>query len=142
MKKILVIIACILIATIACSDDNTITGQQRDEIMAYADPAAENLLAGFNEEDHAKFSRDFSEQMKNAMTEPVFKQTREGIVSKIGLYKSRNLFKVEKKGPHIVVLYKAEFEKESGVEVKVVFTKYGEKDLVSGLWFNSPKLRE
>lgn len=101
-----------------------------------------HLLEGFNEGNYTKFSRDFDEQMKNGLPEPVFNQTRQQIVSKVGLYKSRTVSKVQKQGPGTIVIYDAEFEKEKEVEVKVVFQKYGEKNLVSGLWFNSPKLRE
>ncbi|MEW6574459.1 MAG: DUF3887 domain-containing protein [Bacillota bacterium] len=110
--------------------------------MAYADPIVDNLLEGFNEGNYTKFSRDFDEQMKNGLPEPVFNQTRQLVTSKVGLYKSRTVAKVEKQGPATIVIYDADFEKEKGVEVKVVFQKYGEKNLVSGLWFNSPKLRE
>ena len=142
MKRLLVMIVCFLLVLGGGCAKQTEVPLDKEEVLAYADPITDNLLAGFNEGDYGKFSRDFDEQMKNGLTEPVFKQTREQITSKIGLYQSRTVSRVEKEGPATVVVYAAEFEKESGVEVKVVFQKYGERNLVSGLWFNSPKLRE
>jgi hypothetical protein len=114
----------------------------KEKVLAYADPVVDNLLVGFNEGDYAKFSRDFDERMKSAIPEATFAQMRQDMVSKIGLYKSRTFSKVEKQGEATIVIYTAEFGKESEVEVKVVFTPDGEKNLVSGLFFDSPKLRE
>ncbi|MEW6181871.1 MAG: hypothetical protein AB1500_01665 [Bacillota bacterium] len=50
-------------------------------MLRYADPATDKLLQGFNEGDYVKFSRDFDEKMKNALTETVFNRTRGQIVS-------------------------------------------------------------
>jgi hypothetical protein len=113
----------------------------KEKVLAYADPVVDNLLAGFNEGDYAKFSRDFDARMKSGIPEAAFTQMRQDIVSKLGLYESRTVSKVEKQGEATVVVYQAEFEKEGGVKVTVVFTPDGEKNLVSGLFFDSPKLR-
>jgi major membrane immunogen (membrane-anchored lipoprotein) len=141
MKKVLLLAICFLLVLGGCSRKADVSVDQQS-VLAYADPIVDNLLEGFNEGNYTKFSRDFDEQMKNGLPEPVFNQTRQQIVSKVGLYKSRTVSKVQKQGRGTIVIYDAEFEKEKGVEVKVVFQKYGEKNLVSGLWFNSPKLRE
>ncbi|MEW6771455.1 MAG: DUF3887 domain-containing protein [Bacillota bacterium] len=141
MKKVLLLATCFLLVLGGCSRKADVSVDQQS-VLPYADPIADNLLEGFNEGNYTKFSRDFDEQMKNGLPEPVFNQMRQQIVSKVGLYKSRTVSKVLKQGPATIVIYDAEFEKEKGVEVKVVFQKYEEKNLVSGLWFNSPKLRE
>lgn len=141
MKKVLLLAICFLLVLGGCSRKADVSVDQQS-VLAYADPIVDNLLEGFNAGNYTKFSRDFDEQMKNGLPEPVFNQTRQQIVSKVGLYKSRTVSKVQKQGGGTIVIYDAEFEKEKGVEVKVVFQKYGEKNLVSGLWFNSPKLRE
>jgi len=47
-----------------------------------------------------------------------------------------------KKNQYTIVLYKEKFEKESSVEIKIVFQEIGGKNLVSGLCFNSLKLRQ
>jgi len=143
MKKVLLLAICLLLVLVlgGCSKKVSVSVSQQN-VLVYADPIADNLLTGFNEKNYSKFSRDFSEQMKNGLSKPVFNQTRQQIVSKLGLYKTRTVSKIYKQGPSTIVIYNAEFEKEKGVEVKVVFQKYEEKNLVSGLWFNSPKLRK
>ena len=129
-------------AVLGCSQGTPITGDDQKKVLEYAEPVADNLLAGFNDGNYAVYARDFDEMMKNGLPENVFTQTRAMILGKIGKYKSRTLDKIVKKDQFIAVIYNAEFEKESGVSVKVVFAKYADKNHVSGLWFNSPKLRQ
>lgn len=125
-----------------CEKAKEITGEKRQALLVVAEPITDGILAGHNENNYAKYSEMFDEQMKNALSEKVFFQKQEIIHSKIGKYKSRSVANVLKQDQYEIILYSAEFEKESGVQVKVVLQKYGEKYLVSGLWFNSPKLRE
>lgn len=142
MKKVLLFAVCLLLVLgSGCSKKAGVSVDQQS-VLSYADPIVDNLLAGFNEGNYAKFSKDFDDRMKTALPEAAFTQMRQSIISKIGRYKSRAVAKVQKQGPATLVIYNAEFERESGVEVKAVFTKIGEKNLVSGLFFNSPKLRE
>lgn len=144
-KSVILTIVLILVVSFmatSCLGETEITGKEREQILVYANPVADNLLEGFNEKNYEKFSKDFDEQMKNAMTESAFLQTRQTIVGKIGLYISKKLSRVLKQDSYIFVIYSADFEKESGVEVKVAFSKYDGKNLVSGLWFNSPKLAQ
>ncbi|HIE13278.1 MAG TPA: DUF3887 domain-containing protein [Desulfotomaculum sp.] len=142
MKQVLVFAVCLLLVLGGGCGKKAEVPVDKEKVLAYADPIADNLLAGFNEGDYAKFSRDFDAQMKSVLPETAFAQMRQDMVSKIGLYESRTVSKVEKQGEATVVIYKAEFEKESGVKVTVVFTPDGEKNLVSGLFFDSPELRE
>jgi hypothetical protein len=138
----ILLLAVAFAAVLGCSQGTPVTGEDQKKVLEYADPVADNLLAGFNDGSYAVYSRDFDEMMKNGLPENVFTQTRGMILDKIGKYKSRTLDRVVKKEQFIAVMYNAEFEKESGVSVKVVFAKYTDKHLVSGLWFNSPKLRQ
>lgn len=141
--KILALFAVVALAVVnipGCGK-KAITGAERDAVLAYAHPISDGILAGYNEGDFARYSKDFDAAMKNAMPESVFKQSRAVIASKIGKYVSREIAEVFQKDQYVVVLYKAKFEQEDAVEVKVVFQKVGDKNLVSGLWFNSPKLR-
>ncbi len=112
-----------------------ITGTERDQVLAYAEAKTDNLLAGFNANDYATFSRDFDDQMRQTLSSSAFVQTHTQIAGQLGRYVSRQVDRVEKTGGFIVVFYKAKFEKADGVTVRVVFNTDA-KHLISGLWFN------
>ena len=139
MKKlpIILIVAVLVISTliISCSPPKP--------EPPYASEITENVLTGLNQSDFARFSRDFDEAMKKAFTEQVFTQTRDLIKSKVGDYQSKQYLKTEEKKPYTTVYYKAQYTNEpDGVIVRIVFQEIGGKPLVSGLWFDSPKLRQ
>ena len=125
-----------------CVKETEITGEEKEKILNYAEPMADSILKGFNENNYRIFSLDFDETMKKALNEENFYNTRKMIYSRIGLYVSKNKPQVFKKPPFFAVIYKANFEKEQNVVVRLVLQQYGKKYLVTGLWFNSPKLRE
>ena len=79
--------------------------------------------------------------MRQALDEAAFEQNHEHITSRIGLYESRSDPVVTQTGEHIAVNYKAKFEREDGVDLRFVFRKDDDSHRLSGLWFNSPKLR-
>ncbi len=134
----------ILVLTLlaACSTSGQpVTGTERDQVLAYSEAKTDNLLAGLNANDYATFSRDFDDKMRGALTQTAFGQTQSQVVGKIGKYVSRQVSSVEKNGDFIAVIYDAKFEQEEGVTVRVVFNP-GNDHQISGLWFNSPKLRQ
>ncbi|MFQ5342457.1 MAG: DUF3887 domain-containing protein [Anaerolineae bacterium] len=136
--------ACLIlvIGLAACSSGvQVLTGADREAVLAYAEPLTDNLLAGLNAGDYPAFSRDFSAKMREALDESGFATTRAGIVEKIGAYVSRDVTRVEKRSGFIVVIYSASFEQEDGVTVRVVFEPAGEHR-ITGLWFDSPRLRQ
>lgn len=138
----LFVLIVLTLSCMAACGKTPITGTEREAVLAFANPMTDSILAGYNEGDFAKYAKDFDAQMQNALPENVFRQTRELILSKIGKYVSREVSDVHRKDQFIVVIWKGKFEQEDGVEIKVIFQKIGEKNLVSGLWFNSPKLRK
>ncbi|MFQ5593940.1 MAG: DUF3887 domain-containing protein [Anaerolineae bacterium] len=132
----------LVVGLAACSSGvQVLTGAEQDEVLAYAEPMTDNLLTGFNAGDYQVFARDFNAKMRDALNESAFGTTRAGIVEKIGAYVARNVSRVEKRGGFIIVIYSARFEQEDGVTVRVVFEPAGEH-LVSGLWLDSPRLRQ
>lgn len=116
-------------------------GAERAAVLAYSEPQTENLLTGFNSGDYAVFARDFDDTMLKAENETVFQQTRSQIMSRIGKYISRQVTSVVKQDQFIVVNYAGRFEQEDGVSMRVVFHPGGEHK-ITGLWFDSPKLRQ
>ncbi len=113
------------------------------QVREYADPITENILLAMNEDNYTKYSEHFDQTMKNAMPEAVFDETNAIIKSKIGDYVSKEFWKVESKDQYTIVYYKAKFTQEpEDVIVKVVFQEIMGEMNVSGLWLDSPKLRE
>lgn len=131
----------LLVTVIGCDTGvQQLTGADRDAVLVYTEPMTDNLLAGFNAGDYATLSRDFNAQMRAAFTESQFGSTRALTLSKIGRYVSRVVSSVEKRDNYIAVIYKARFENEDNVTVRVVFEAAGGHS-IAGLWFNSPKLQ-
>ncbi|MFP4364600.1 MAG: DUF3887 domain-containing protein [Spirochaetia bacterium] len=118
-----------------------VSPEDREQIINYMDPITNTVLEGFTENDYNKYTKFFDEQMKNAMPESVFKQTRDLIISKIGNHESHELWDILREDQYIIMLYSGKFEKEDDVTIKIVFQEYLNSPLVSGLWFDSPKLR-
>jgi hypothetical protein len=134
---------CTAICACGCmSQEVVVSDEERMQVLEYAEPVTDNLLQGFNENNYTQYSQDFSQVMKESLDEGVFERNRELVVSRIGLYVSRDDNPVvTEKGEYIAVNYKATFEQEEGVDVRVVFRKGDDSHQVDGLWFNSPKLR-
>lgn len=109
----------------------------------YASSITEGILIGVNENNYAKFSEHFDENMKNTIPEAAFEQLTTFLKAVRGEYtpESKEFWKVGTIGPATVVYYKAKFTKEEDAVVKVVFQEIEGEIYVSGLWLDSPKLR-
>ncbi len=148
MKKKIVVVS-IAIAVVAIASIVFLAGYVGKEeidvaqVREYADPITENILLAMNEKNYTKFSEHFDQTMKNALPEAVFKETNAVIRSKTGDYVSKEFWKVESKDQFMIVYYNAKSTQEpEKVIVKVVFQKIESEMKVSGLWLDSPKLRE
>ena len=137
---LLLVLLTVAVPLGACQPPPTsITGADKDAVLAYSEGMTDNLLQGFNASDYAAFSRDFDDAMKRGIPAGDFTGMRTQIVGKIGQYVSRQVADVFELQGNIAVNYTARFEQEDAVTVRVVFTK-SEPHKVTGLWFNSPKL--
>ena len=114
-----------------------------DQMRQYADPITENILLAMNEDNYTRYSEHFDQTMKNATHEAVFNETNAVIKSKIGDYVSKDFWKVECEDQYTIVYYNASFTEEpEDVVVTVAFQEIAGEMKVSGLWLDSPKLRE
>ncbi|MCK4397969.1 MAG: DUF3887 domain-containing protein [Methanophagales archaeon] len=143
-KKTAGLIAIVMIASVVffagCVEKNQVDVAQ---VREYADPITENILLGMNEGNYTKYSEHFDQTMKNAMPEAVFNETNALIKSKIGDYILKEFWNVESKDQFTIAYYKAKFTQEpEDVIVKVIFQGIMGEMKVSGLWLDSPKLRE
>lgn len=113
-----------------------VIGTSDQEVQAATDPILDNLLAGFNEGNYQKYSKDFDPTLKESLPEAKFKQVRSEILQKIGKYQSRKYLGFLNQNKFTVVLWKGKFsDTTSDVLIKLVSSKRPDKVVVVGLWF-------
>jgi major membrane immunogen (membrane-anchored lipoprotein) len=137
-KKIYVLMLIVLLASLLAgcgSKTTTLTGAERDAVLAYSEAQTDNLMAGMNAGDYAMFSKDFDQAMLTAMSQSQFDTLKKDRDAKLGLYISRQVNSVVQNGDFYTVTYDAKFEKDAAVVVRVVF-RVAEPHQISGLWFN------
>ncbi|MGC1378496.1 MAG: DUF3887 domain-containing protein [Anaerolineales bacterium] len=117
------------------SQGTTLTGTDKDAVLAFSEAKTDNLLAGMNANDYPLFSKDFDQEMLSAMSQTQFDALKKDRDAKLGLYVSRQVNSVVQQGDFYSVTYDAKFEKDDAVTVRVVF-RVAEPHQVSGLWFN------
>ena len=139
IKIIIFLISLIITLNLSCSKIDV------NEVREYADPMTENLLIGRNEKNYEKYSKDFSDKMKEAVSEEKFLESIDLIEGKIGKYieNSKKFDSVTKNNNYIIVTYKAKFTNESNnVTVRTVFEDVNGEMKISGEFYDSPKLRK
>ncbi len=138
----IILVLATLIGLSACGSQGTsLSGADRDAVLAFSEPATDNLFAGLTANDYTAFSRDFDTAMQKAIPADGFAAWKQDLDGKIGNYVSREVDQVLRSGEYYVVIYQARFEQDDPVTVRVVF-QVAEPHLISGLWFNSEKLRQ
>jgi hypothetical protein len=111
-------------------------------LRIYADPMTENILQAINTVNYTSFSKDLDSTMKSSFTEQTFTSMCSTLESKIGSYVSKVFIRGESLQGYTIAYYNATYTDEpAGVSVKVVFSSDGGAAKISGLWFDSPKLR-
>ncbi|MGH4123534.1 MAG: DUF3887 domain-containing protein [Clostridium sp.] len=141
-KKLLIILCSMLVMVSmfsGCSKKLT------EKDMAYAEPLTENMLQAVDKSDYTQFSKDFSPELKKAMTEDSFKTLCTSFSEKIGKYESKKFSaatEAEKEGKiSKIIIYKAKYSKEEkDVQITATFSENAGKVLVQGIFFNSPNL--
>ena len=114
----------------------TLTGTEKDAVLAFSEAKTDDLLAGISTNDYALFSKDFDEDMLKAMTQSQFDALKKDRDDKLGPYVSRQVNSVlQRQDGFYVVIYDAKFEKDAAVTMRVVF-RVADPHQVSGLWFN------
>lgn len=145
MKKLLTILlfSVMLMLLGACKPAavTLLEGTDRDAVLAYSESQADNLLTAINNNDFTAFARDFDTSMAKAMDEKAFGQIQDQLLPKIGKYVSRSVEKVEASGKYRTVIYRAVFEQDDPVTIRLVFNNE-EENKISGLWLDSTKLRQ
>ena len=108
-----------------------------------AEPIVKNILTAMNEQNHARYIRDFNASMKAAYKKDVFKKNMKLLRGKIGKYVSLTPVKTERVKEQYIFYYNAKFTKARGpVTVRLVLERNDKKLLVSFLSFDAPELKD
>ena len=111
-------------------------------LRIYADPMTERVLQAINTINYTSFSTDFDSAMRSGITEPSFISMCSTFQSKVGNYTSKAFVRGERLQGFVIAYYSAAFTNEpANVSVKVVFSSDGGPAKITGLWFDSLKLR-
>jgi len=108
------------------------------EILKIAEPIMFNLIEGSNELNYNKFSRDFSDQMSNVVTEEKLLRQIEETRPESGLVEQRRIFiHCIRRDTGVTVLWIGYYEKIEGeVLVQLTLDKKGDKIKVFGASIN------
>jgi hypothetical protein len=137
------LVAVLLAAGVAgCTTNKTLTGSDRDAVLAYSEPIADNLFQGMNSADYATFSRDFNDAMLKGIPEDTFNNSLlPDVVGKLGKYVSRQVESVTQIGNNVLIIYTAKFENDDNVVVRLSL-ELADPHKVSGLYFTSQTLTQ
>ncbi|MDP8256359.1 MAG: DUF3887 domain-containing protein [Candidatus Alcyoniella australis] len=139
----LYVLAAVLVAALAAPASAGIIENAVDRIYDIADPVAENILGALREGDYQRAVRDFDATMLAALPPDklaVVDQTNRELIGTY-LIKRRHSVTITEEG-FIVVQYACSFTLEDPVMVRVVFRRGVDDHKLTGLWFDSPKLRQ
>lgn len=117
--------------------------EEYKQILIEAEPIRKNIMAAMNEENYARYIRDFSAVMKAGYTKEIFKKNTALIKEKIGIYVSGTLWKMERSCQNYILYYHARFSKaDEPVVIRLVVQKADGLLRVAFLSFDSPVLRD
>ncbi len=113
-----------------------VIGGTNEEVRGIAGPILDNILEAFEQNDYAQYSRDFDNFLKESISEKKFGEMGLRLEGSLGKYQSREYLGFMMNGQMTVVLWKGRYElSEDDVLIKLIVSKRGDKNLVTGLWF-------
>ncbi|WP_445475231.1 DUF3887 domain-containing protein [Methanococcoides methylutens] len=142
--KIKALLVLIIVAAIFQSGCTSIDEESFNaDIEGYADPIAENALQAINEKNYTKFSADLDPTMKKAFTEDVFLRSANIVQDELGNYTTKELLEINAAERHTVVIYRANFEKETDdVILRLIFVNSDGQVELRGIWLESSQLKK
>ena len=126
----------IILAMTVCAASAEVIGTTDKEVRAIAEPALDSILMGLKTGNYAEYSKDFDDTLKEAVPEDQFVKVKDQIDGTLGSCESKTYLGYLQKGPTTVILWKGKFSKSKDDQlIKLIMSKRGNKDLVTGLWF-------
>jgi hypothetical protein len=139
-KKIILFSSSLIVLFLFCfsfvSCSKTLTAGEI-KIKNVTDPITENYFISINNEDYEKFSKDFDDGMKKAVTKDNFTQLILPIKNGLGNYipNSIKLVTIANEQGFTAVYYDTNFSKKNNVKIKMVFSIINNEYKISGQWF-------
>ncbi len=93
-NKLLQLITLIVILAMlggCAASPRALEGTEREAVLAYAEPMADNELAALNANDYEAFIKDYDETMKEVSTPEKFADLVTSVSTKLGKYLSREV---------------------------------------------------
>jgi hypothetical protein len=141
VKKFLVLlpILCLCSVLSACRhpgpSGTMLSLADQQAILAFSEPEVDNLLEGLKTGDYAVFSKDFSEDMLQAMPGEKFQQWKKERDARLGWYLKREVEGIVKRSDGTyTVIYQAYFAFNDNVLLRVVF-EAGPPHRIRSVWF-------
>lgn len=108
----------------------------REAVLAFSEPLMDSMLEGWNADDYAAFSKDFSEEVLKSMPAGQFEKLKNDEFTGLGRYYSREVESVVSRSDGFyTVIYYVVFANNNEVLLRVRF-QAEEPHEISGLWFN------
>lgn len=85
-----------------------------EEILGVANPIMDNLMDASTEIDHARHVRDFTERLKNIVTQPYLQKVCEQYQQEKGFFLTREPLAVLKRPDSAAIVWKQTFTKAKG----------------------------
>ena len=120
-------------------EDQAVTGSELDAVLAFSDPIAEDLFAGYAANDYRAFSHDFDADMQETISADFFVGWKLNLDDKLGNYLSHQVEQVSQSDEYYVVIYQVRFEKDEQAKVGIVFHA-AEPHTINHLWIDSKQL--
>lgn len=109
--------AALIVAGSGCTSTGEKTklsdfGQHDDEALKVARGFADDILNGIKTDNYQLFSKNFSAEMKEKMTEKTFKSTVKEMTERVGALQAWSYLTIMEKAPLKAFVWKASFQKE------------------------------
>jgi len=140
MKRLYISLVLFSLLLAGCNSGSA-TDEAGNDIASYANPLANNLIAGILARDYAAFSKDFDEAMLTGIPESGFQDILNLFDERVGDCTTHELTQagVQKGYPYAIYTLQCENSKK-GVFIRIVVTTE-EPHKVTGLWFDGAELR-
>jgi hypothetical protein len=140
----LILLVLLMITSLAACSQKADSNEARQ----YADDITENMLLAYNNDNYANYIANVDSQFKTAVSEDKMKESNKMVRDKIGTYQPgskqfKDAVRSSQNGQKfIAVRYNARFTNENGDVLVTMFFHDDQSHQVTGMFFNSPKIRQ